>query len=351
MQNKKWFTLTELLLALLIAWSLVWVILSIYMSVRAADQKMSNQRQLMWQASDLIDRIHDASLYYTIDYEEYFNRHMLWLPTDWTEFSSYGNVWTRYYCWNWNNTTDYPYNIYNRNTSWWCVQYGQNQKFWEYSFQFRRLATLSNLNDKSNSWSNMWIWPVAISPNTWLEYLYLINYDNTERYYFRRFHKEGDLSNTWKNSNLYTIQMLRLKWLDAWQNHNFNSWWAYDWFIDTRVCDSDQWFECHWAAVYLDDGKTYNIPADENDWWVDITIDIVTVSNFRVDVYPIEDPYLAINQDEFLVSPYIKLSFTLNMYNNPSSEETTITTTLWFKNSYYKYPIEQYKWYIPEDAN
>ena len=350
MKNKKWFTLTELLLALLIAWSLVWIILSIYMSVRAADQRMSSQRQLISEASDLIDRIHDAALYYTIDYEEYFNRQML--PPAQREFSSYGNDWTRYYCW-WGLplTPDNKYIVYTRDiSSWWCSVYWK-QKFWEYSFQFRKLNDINNLNSKQNSWSNMWFWPVAVSPNTWLEYLYLINYDNTERYYFRRYHKEWDLSDTWKNANLYTIQILRLKWLDAWIDQDFDSWWAYDWFIDTWVCDSNEWFDCHWKEVKLDDGKIYHMPYDGNDWWLDVTNDTVTVSDFRVDVYPVKDPYLAINEDEYLFSPYIKLSFTLNMYNNPSSEETTISTTLWFKNSYYKYPIEQYDWYIPEDAN
>ena len=313
------------------------------MSVRAADQRMSNQRQLMSQASDLVDRIHDAALYYTIDYEEYFNRQML--PTDWTMFSTYGNGWERYYCWIREITS--PYHVYPR--SWWCAKTWQ-QKFLEYSFQFWNLQKPEKLNDKSNSWSNMWIWPVAISPNTWLEYLYLINYDNTERYYFRRYHKAWDLSDTWINSNLYTVQMLRLKWLDAWINHDFNSWWAYDWFIDTRVCDIDQWFECSWTKVSVD-GKEYVMPVDENDWWVDVTNDAVTVNNFRADIYPEKDTYLAVKEENYLYSPYVKLSFTLNMYDVPSWEETTVTTTLWFKNSYYRYPIEQYDWYIPDDAD
>ena len=41
---------------------------------------MSDRRQLLAESSDLIDKIHESALEYTLDYEEYFNRKMLNLP-------------------------------------------------------------------------------------------------------------------------------------------------------------------------------------------------------------------------------------------------------------------------------
>ena len=347
MKNKKWFTLVEILLALMIAGTLVSIIMSIYISVKWADWKMSDRRQLLAESSDLIDKIHESALEYTLDYEEYFNRKMLNLPLNWTWFSSYWNSWEWYYC---ATSSDpmYPYKIYRwNNNSWWCATW-ENQKFWEYSFQFRRLVRPNKLNDKANSWSNTWNWPTALSQNTWFEYLYLINYDNTERYYFRRVFKTWIDSSTLKSDKLYTVQMLKLKWFDAGTWHDFDSWWAYDWFIDTWACDSSQWFMCSGTQINVWD-TVYYMPKDFDDWWIDITSEKVTVSDFRVDIYPDKDPYLATKDSEKLFAPYVKLSFTMNMYWKSSLDEITITTTLWFKNSYFRYPIQQYTWYIPED--
>lgn len=317
--------------------------MSIYVNVRWADWRMSNKRLLTAEASDLIDKIHVAALDFTIDYEEYFNRTSLWLLPNGTWFSSYWNSWTRYYCWNVGSYT--WYNIILRNDSeWWCVQNWINQKYLEYKFQHRNLATW-NLNSKDNSDSNVWLWPVAISPNTWLDILCLISPDWVDRYYFRRVYKTWN-NLTGKNDNLYTIQMLRLKWLDAGINQDFNSRWAYDWFIDTRACDYSQWFICSWQTVMT----WYKLPSDENDWRVDITSDKVTVNDFRIDIYPNKDPYLATNDTWAVLDPYAKISFTMNMYDKPSNDEITISTTFSFKNSYSRFEIVEYTWYIPEDA-
>lgn len=340
MKNKKWFTLTELLMALLIAGTLIGIVMSIYTWIMWADLRMSNKRVLTSEASDLLDMIHTVALDYTIDYEEYFNRSSLWYWLWDTRFTSYGNAWERYYCWNnfsWiYNGSNNSYQIYKRNGSW-CQQTWRNQKYLEYQFQHRRLATW-DLNNKENSWSYKNYWPVAISPNTWLDYLYLISPDWSERYYFRRVLAWW---NWWtgKNDKLYVIQMLRLKWYDAWERHNFDdsvySWWRYDWFIDTWACDFSQWFNCTWAEVTWWD----KMPGSFSDWRVNITSDKVTVNDFRIDIYPDKDPYLYTQSDN-LIDPYIKITITMNMYNKPSDDEITLSTTLSFKNSYFNYPIE-----------
>lgn len=331
MKNKKWFTLVELLLALLIAWTLIGIVMSIYTGIMWADVRMSDKRLLTKEASDLMDTIHTAALDYTVDYEEYFN----YKRQSNTWFSSYGNDWVRYYCWSWftNVNEDNPnrkYDIIQRDDDIWGCETWERQKYLEYSFQHWKLRTW-DLNHRCNSWSNMYQWPIAIDPNTWLDYLYLINSDWTERYYFRRIL-------TGANNDLYKVQVLRLKWYDAGLKHDFSddSTWRFDWFIDTWACDFQQWFVCNSDTVV-----TWNsiLPNDYNDWRVDLTSDKVTVSDFRIDIYPNKDPYMDTSADN-IQDPYMKITITMNLYNKPSIEEITLSTTLSFKNSYFNFPTE-----------
>jgi hypothetical protein len=34
----------------------------------------------------------------------------------------------------------------------------------------------------------------------------------------------------------------------------------------------------------------------------------------KIDIYPIKDPYLVINEEEYKKDPYAKISFTMNIY-------------------------------------
>lgn len=342
MKNRKWFTLLEVLLSVTIVSIFLGTILLIFKDIKSADWKMVDKRIIIAESSNLIDMIHDAALNYTIDYEEYFNRQMVW-----AEDTSYWNLWELYYCWGSNGTNPWKYKFYIRRNIWfWCPQLW-NQKYLEYYFQHRKLSNANILNSATNSWAYQWKWPTAISPNIWLDYLYLINENWTERYYFRRVKKEEkDINNSISidlpNEELYTIQMLKLQWLDAWVGHDFNSRWTYDWFIDTRVCDNSQWYYCNWNIV----SNKNRLPIDWNDWWIDITSNKVTVSDMKIDIYPVKDPYLAINESEYRSDPYAKISFTMNMYWIESSEEITMTTSLSFKNSYSKFPTVKFTWYI-----
>ncbi len=351
MKNKKWFTLLETLLALVVISMFIGTIIMIYISIRWADWKMKNKRILTAEASDLIDIIHDAAIDYTIDYEEYFNLKWLWITEPSKNFSSYWNSWSLYYCWI-DQGRQWKYWVYQRNWSdGWCeVTHDHlNQQYLEYYFQHRKITDSANLNSKANSGTFQWMWPVAISPNTWLDYLYLINWNWDERYYFRRIYVTWiDLNHdwlTWINEELYKVQMLKLKWYDAWVWHDFETRWAYDWFIDTRACDKSKWFNCTGQIVE----NWSQLPIDENDWRIDITSDRVTVSDMKIDIYPIKDPYLVINEEEYKIDPYAKISFTMNIYWEESNDEITLSTTLWFKNSYRRFPVIEYTWYIAEE--
>lgn len=348
MKNKKWFTLLEVLLSVVILWMFIWIIINIYIQIRWSDWKISNKRILAAESSDLVDLIHEAAIEYSIDYEEYFNRSALNYGVWSTWFTSYGNIWNLYYCWK-NTNINSNYNVYSwDDIAWWCV-FWNNQKYLEYYFQHLELDNPNKLNSSWNKNSYKWKWPVAINPNTWLDYLYLISDDGTERYYFRRVYVTwADLNwdwETWKNEQLYTVQMLKLKWFDAWKKHDYKDRWAYDWFIDTRACDVSQWYYCHWNT-WLDNG--YSLPLDYYDWWINITSDKVTVSDMKIDIYPIKDPYLATQESNFVIDPYAKISFTMNIFweeSKASNDEITLTTTLSFKNSYSRFPIVEYTWY------
>ena len=359
MKNKKWFTLLEVLLSVMILSIFIGTILTIFLNVKWADWKIINKRTLIAEASDLIDRIHEAALYYTIDYEEYFNRRWLWYWVENTWFSTYWNSGNIYYCVKTATTSNIPISERD-NTNYWCLNkestdpfqttYWQNQKYLEYYFQHRFINNRKgnpkkNDIDDSNIWF-FWYWPIAIEPNTWLDFLYLINWEWTERYYFRRLYitwidLDWNWDMLWKNEKLYKIQMLILKGFDAWTWHDYYTWWAYDWFIDTRACDSTQGFYCEWHEVLA----WYNLPKDADDWRIDITNDNVTVSDMKISIYPQKDPYLSFNEPSYKIDPYAKISFTMNIYWKELDDEITITTTLTFKNSYRRFPTIQYTWY------
>ena len=136
--------------------------------------------------------------------------------------------------------------------------------------------------------------------------------------------------------------MLQLKWFDAWIWHDFKTWWAYDWFIDTWACDAWLWFKCNWSGVQ----EPYNLPLDENDWRIDITTNKVTVRDMKIDIFPVKDPYLALKEDKYRYDPYAKINFTMDMFWEESNDEMVVSTTLSFKNSYKRFPVIEYTWYI-----
>ncbi|MBQ2600009.1 hypothetical protein II582_01175 [bacterium] len=56
------------------------------------------------------------------------------------------------------------------------------------------------------------------------------------------------------------------------------------------------------------------LPLDRDDGRIDLTDEKVTVSDMKIDIYPNKDPYIATNDDDARHDPYIKISFTMNMY-------------------------------------
>jgi len=355
--KKKAFTLFEIVLALIIFSLIVGIIFNIYINTQKSEKNLLKQQILAAETNDFLDQISDLSLEYTLDYEEYFNRGVVWCISDWDPlrsntwscnmFTSYWNSGSLYYCSTWNWIQSW-YNYYTIGITW-CIQ-PWSQAFGQYKYQFRNI-TDSNLNNWDDVF--LWTWPVSVYHNTWVQELYLINNDLDHRIFFRRYFLtwvdlNWDWLLTWKNESLYTIQILKLKWFDAGTWHDFDTWniFTHNWFIDTRACDYDNWFICSWDSIWSWIYSWYNLPSNSNDGRVNLTDPKITISDRNIQVHPAKDPYLATNESEYLLDPYIKINLTANIYWQYSSEEITLQTSIWFKNSYFNFEKIEYTGFL-----
>lgn len=357
--KKKGFTLFEIILALIIFSLIIGIIFNIYINIQKTESNVLKQQILATETNDFLDQISDLSLEYAIDYEEYFNRWIAWCVLNWdptrsnawscSMFTSYWNSWNLYYCskYDWGQSW---YNHYYSIITNSCVQ-SWLQSFGEYEYQFRNISD-SNLND----WNDMflWAWPISVNNNTWVQELYLINNSRDHRIFFRRhfitgIDLNGDWLFTWKNEWLYTIQVLKLKWFDAWDSNNFDypDQFTYDWFIDTRACDYDNWFICFGSSIWSWIYSWYYLPSDSDDGRVNLTDPKITISDRNIEVRPAKDPYLATNESQYLLDQYIKINLTANIYWKHSLEEITLQTSIWFKNSYFRQKQINYTGFLP----
>lgn len=355
--HKKAFTLFETILAIIIFSTIIGIIFSVYFKIKSQNIEIQKQTAIVYQANDFLEKIQNLSIDYTIDYEEYFNRRMSdcvnWLTwvrnNNWScdIFSNYGNwSWNTdlYYCssdWeyrqSWYNTKDIIFwdGCWHNNT--W------NQTFGQYNIQFWDITDIY-LNDWNDIF--LWLWPVAIFQNTWVQELYLINNSWDHRVFFRRhFITWTDLNwdwyLTWKNESLYKIQMLQLKWFDAWENHNFNTWdwWIEDWFIDTWACDTFNGFVCSWGLVTTN-WEEYRLPSNQDDWRLDLTNWDITISFRNFEIIPSKNPYLATKDLLNTKDPFVKINITYNNYWFLSNDKLFLQTSIWFKNNYKNFPSQ-----------
>jgi hypothetical protein len=209
------------------------------------------------------------------------------------------------------------------NSSQWCFSPGF-QSFGEYRWQFWDMndnadSATGVLNDGDDV--NYGKWPDGILNATWVKELYLISQDNSRRIFLRRALVEswdwnwtGGIS--WDNELWYTIQILKLRWFDAWSNHNFDvttSNWVYDWAIDTWVCDYAQWFICNWSWI----GNVYSwyrLPLNQNDWWVNLFEKNITISDRNISIYPTKYSEYAWAEDAMQLNPYFVLAIQSKLY-------------------------------------
>ena len=371
---KKAFTLVEMLISSVILWIVLLVIIQIYSSLIKMKVDIFTKSELVKNTNSIIEQVNIIMKNYTIDYEEYFNRKIVWCNSAWWNSFSW-NVGTWWYCkkftfygnrnsitsssntWNnilynctshdnWNWLVEKPWwndcewtsgtwtnYIYEEKNSWdlsngsWCVDSMSNpwlQSFWEYKLQFWDVKW----NADWNLWcladdddTDLWKWPVAIWDNLNVKELYLISKDWKNRIYLRRklvstwdFNWDGNIDYTWWEA-LYKLQILKLKWFDIGSGHNANSVWSTvnDGKIDTWACDASQWFICKWASIWWW-YTSYKLPKDENDGWTDITTNNITFTKFNLSIFPTIKPSYWWYDTWIQISPYVRLNLQTRFY-------------------------------------
>lgn len=363
-QKPKAFTLLEMIIVMTAFFLLMVIIVQMYTKIVQIKYWVEARQTILQNSYYMIEKLNVELKDFGIDYEEYFNRKLVGCDgtqidnnfvrdvdsnkANWycDNFTAYGNqnsyinsdasrtpnLHKIYFC---SSKTWYSWpdevvikepNIQNGS---WCFQALRfttpaRQAFWQYKNHFIDvkndvdfLASAVNDNDDED----VWIWPKAIGDTKNIQELYFISQDKTERLLLRRAlvasgdrDRNGIISGDIEHR--YTLQMLRLKWFDAGENHNFdvNSPGLYDGKIDTRACDFSQGFICNGAPIDTTLYSGYNLPLDQNDGWVNLSEKNITLSDRGISIYPDTKWDYAWKQDAAQINPYIQLRFQSKLY-------------------------------------
>lgn len=283
-----WFTLVEIMVWILIfSIIIIWwfqAFFFIMSSKWTLIDQINMQKETVYFSQKFFEMI---KKWWTIDYEEYYNRKIRWNE----DYSSWHYSLAT---WFWNFS--------------WTVSGKKFWLFWNYSNQFI-------------SWSEyVWTWPDAF---TWwidVKEIYLLSWDRKTRTFFRwnvwidpdspsSSCDNIDTSNPTWTWCLWTIEFLKLDGKDYWLDHSWATidTWQYDWRIDTWLINKDfntgstdllSWTWSSWLS--LNDELRQPIFPD--------TMNIV---NFKVYAYPNQDIRLAWKDpaDSINIAPYLRISF------------------------------------------
>jgi hypothetical protein len=328
-----------MLLVTVILWFIFPVMVSVYSFLIKSNKDVIARQTAIQQWYEFFERLNILMQDYTIDYEEYFNRQMVWCVAWWGTGDNFKwNIWTLWHCtifsayWNENSTqrnivgsTINPkfHDIYrcsssgDKNTIWYhrarnsdCWKFWVKQSFGQYKALFTDMRGVTLDDDDEELWhivNNNDIRAIRDDKN--IQELYLISHDGKKRLYFRR-----RLVNQNSGFAQYRVQILRLRWFDAWQKHSFNETgsneWLYDWQIDTWACDSSMWFVWNWSGVWWA-YSSYHLPINEEDCWVDLTYWMTNLYTWNISISPLWDPDLFRSVPDRQINPYMTI-FILN---------------------------------------
>lgn len=324
----------------------------------------------------LLEKLQVMSRNYTIDYEEYRNRKNVWCmqpnSTAWSGASNctmmtyYGN---RNILWLSAGVANIKNILYHcsSNSDWWLTSLstqpivksqlaldisdcasvmsgasaaiittknvsGFVQSYGQYRSMFVDVKDDVDLIPgayKDDDDSNRGDAPQAIVNATGIQELYLISHDGQQRLFLRKklieqwdWNKNGT---TWDvdSEKLYALQMLQLRWLDAWDGHDFNittSSGVYDGYIDTWACDYAAWFVCAWLNVW-GAYTGYRLPSTIDDGWVTITPADITISDWNIIIAPTKDSQLTWADTAAQISPYFQIQFVSKLYGKNRSSK------------------------------
>ncbi len=336
------FTLIEIMVWILIV---VTVIIWWFQALTAVTiwkakliEQVNIQKESFYFTEKLFEMIKQ---WWTLDYEEYFNRKIIWNTTysSWhfAINSWFGNFWSGWVVWT-NYYWEWFYYCRSNNglvkMSWtWCVtdnnDWGgsyewKNQRYWQYSFQFIDYNSNhdDDLWDENGDWSIIgddddefiWDWPEVFQSGSFMPELYLISGNKKERTYFRWTVRLDENAPIWSTCDvinatwswcIWTVEYLKLIWKDWWMNHGKDpSDDKYlDWVIDTWIIDP----QFTWWVVDV-------IAWSNNDnYWVKLFSDSINVSEFSLTSFPNKElKYAWKNNDKSVnISPYTILKIQL----------------------------------------
>lgn len=353
--NKNAFTLIEIMLwIVIVSLVIVWWFESytrVWLWKINLMEKSNMQKDSFYFSEKLFQIIKE---WWTLDYEEYFNRAII-STTFWSwHYSTETWFWNFWRNWNINTTTywDGFYYCISKNltkmSAIWCVtDFNTNliwtawatrnlnytwirQRYGQYSFQFIDY----NINYNNDFWDEdwdlevigddddefLWDWPIAFTAWNDLKELYLISWDKKHRTIIRwNVNRDPDapLAETcsidWTNNITWdgcrwTLEFLKLEWVDWWFDHNnaVLDWTQNDWVIDTWIIDRQ--------FSWLTNLNTLNsIIAWSNNvnYWKPLFPTWINVTDFKVFPYPnVESKYFWKNSLlSSNISPYVILNF------------------------------------------
>lgn len=359
---RRWFSLIEMLIVVVIVSLVFTIVLAFYFDIMRIRVEVEARQALLKNSYTIFEKLNILIKDYTIDYEEYFNRSIVWCDGVWgawftwnvgdnwicdrfTHFwnSSLVNPWdgitdrSKYFCSSQvqENSPNLVYNGWTDVTNWlWCWSEAWNwliQPYWSYGRQFWDMRD----DVDSESWlvgddddEDLWNWPDAINDNESVQELYLISKNKRDRILIRRNKTlEGDWDKDWTTWNsdidrLYSLQMIKLKWFDAWNDHSFDDWtnvWMFDWDIDTWTCNAWEGYMCNWTINIWWWYNDYKISNSIDDWWVNMFWHDVTISEWDMKIYPTKDGNLSYNDNSVQINPYVEIHIQTRLYWEPWS--------------------------------
>jgi len=345
--NKKWFTLIEVIIWILISSIIIIVWFQAMNSIVIWKVKLIESTNIWKEGFSFTQKFfEEIKSWWLIDYEEYFNRKIVWNSTymSW-HFDKKTWFWNFWIDWNLETTNYWTWFYYCASSDWnkmtwtWCIDNfntvwdvtGKTQRYGQYSFQFIDYNSNydSDLWDEDNKdwiiWDDddeyLWSWPKAFNSWSWVTELYLISADKKTRTFFRWNVKPDPYINNvnytcdsvdWKTFTwswcLWTIEFLKLDWKDWGLDHNVSntdSNWEYDWVIDTWLIDKD------FSAIKNNNTNRVVAWSDDKDYWMPLFPESINVKNFDIRAYPDKDINDAWKESWIDISPYVRINMTL----------------------------------------
>ncbi len=358
--NKKAFSLIEIMVwiiivsVVIVSWFEAFTRLSLWKIWLMENTNI--QKDSFYFSEKLFQLIKEG---WTIDYEEYFNRKVIWN----TQFSKWHYL-TPSWFWNfWKDsiiTTDTYWNnfYYCMSKNWvkiwdfWCISdfntsnilttpipfrnidYSlSQQRYGQYSYQF--IDYNSNYDDDfwDENWNGvvtwddddefLWTWPFSF--NSWedVKELYLISWDKKTRTFIRwSVDRDSDAPTSklcdenwkvqleWNNYDWCrgTIEFLKLEGVDWWMDHNINTpdWTQNDWVIDTWLIDR----QFTWLSN-SDNANSIIAWSNTTSYWRPLFPTSINVTDFKIFPYPNVDSkyFWKDSTASSNISPYVILNF------------------------------------------